>query len=67
MKNSDDDSATGRPPAWHDIPLVPPAMWAGYMLLATLCLIPLFLSDGVSVTTYITDFFYVLTHYWGRT
>lgn len=63
MKRNDDDIATGRPPAWHEIPLVPPAMWAGYIVVASICLLTLFLSGGWSVTTYMTDFLYLLTHY----
>lgn len=38
-------------------------MWAGYIVVASICLLTLFLSGGWSVTTYMTDFLYLLTHY----
>ena len=66
MKDNDDNVTPARVPEWHDNPLVPPVMWAGYLLVAVFCLLTFFISGAWSVTTYMTDFFYVLTHYWGR-
>ena len=63
MKNNNDNTDTPRSPEWHEIPFLPVFMWPAYILVATICLLTLFLASAWRIPIYIQDFFYVLSHY----
>lgn len=63
MKSNNDNTNTPRPSEWREIPLLPVCMWPAYVLVATICLLTLFLAGAWRIPIYIKDFFYVLSHY----